>query len=536
MVHPPADTGRPVYPEEIENRMKLLGVPAVRAKTIRDIIALASGKSVRLVEWPAGRTLAAAITVDIAEGRMSASVTIEPPKKGAAPPLLSDVLEELNHAGVLYGIDRSRIEQMLDRREYGRPVPVAFGIEPVYGRGHRIIYHFNVNRGKPYLEMDFGRINLKELNFIDNREAGDLLAELAPPITPVDGETVTGEVIPAATDSETVLIVPGANTRLSPDGKKLFAECDGNVRIADGRILVEPVITVRNVNYETGNIHFEGSVVIEGSIADGFIVESSGDIQVGNGVGKATLKAGGNILLKTGINGNGEGTIDCGGDLFAKYIESCTVTCRGNVLVEEAIMHSRVTAFKHCVLNGRRSEVIASELIVGGSFWCKKLGNFNEASTRLSVGVEPGLLLTYRTTMVNIEKKQEEWNRCEEQLEKIEKIVRDGREDDRVIAARNQLRTLLDQLGIEISDLRARVPNLRDRLTASRRSIVVVEEMMYKGAVVVFGNLEYRVPDAGVRKTILKAGEHGILESGFNYHKRPKLVFDAEDTVPLEPV
>ncbi|HUX11633.1 MAG TPA: FapA family protein, partial [Spirochaetia bacterium] len=329
---------------------------------------------------------------------------------------------------------------------------------------------------------------------------------------------------------------PGLNTRLSPDGGKLFAECNGNVRIADGKILVEPVITVRNVNYETGNIHFEGSVVIEGSIADGFVVEANGDIQVGNGVGKATLKAGGNILLKTGINGNSEGTIDCGGDLFAKYIESCTVACRGNVLVEEAIMHSRVTAFKHCVLNGRRSEVIASELIVGGSFWCKKLGNFNEASTRLSVGVEPGLLLTYRTTMGNIEKKQEEWNRCEEQLEKIEKIVQDGRTDDRVLAARNQLHSSLDQLSIEISDLRARVPGLRDRLSASRKSIVVVEEMMYKGAVVVFGNLEYRVPDAGVRKTILKAGEHGILESGFNYHKRPKLIFDLEEAAPLEPV
>ena len=37
----------------------------------------------------------------------------------------------------------------------------------MFGKAHRILYHFNLNRGKPCLEMDFDRINLKELNFIE---------------------------------------------------------------------------------------------------------------------------------------------------------------------------------------------------------------------------------------------------------------------------------------------------------------------------------------------------------------------------------
>ena len=532
-VSPPEGTGRPVYPEEVENRMKLLGVPRVGAKTIRDLIEKGNGEAVPLVEWPGGRSLAASIFVDIAGDGMSASITVRPPKKGAASPMLSEVLEELEQAGVSFGIDSECIRGLLSRKDYGKPVPVAAGVQPVFGRAHRAVHHFNANRGKPWLEMDFGRINLKELNFIENRKAGDLLAELVPPVVAVDGRKVTGETIPAATDSEIVKLGAGANTRLSPDGTRLYAECDGNVRLADGKILIEPVITVRNVNYETGNIRFDGSVVIEGSVADGFSVEAGGDLQVGNSVGKASLKAGGSILLKTGINGNGGGAIDCGGDLLARYIVSCTVTCRGNVLAEEAIMHSRITAFKHCVLNGRRSEVIASDLVVGGSFWCKKLGNFNEAATKLSIGVEPILLLEYRATAAGINRKQDEWDKVERQLEQLGKLIKDGRADSpaeaRAQQARLQLQASLDGISAEIAALRGKFPALRDRLLPSRRSIAVIEETMFKGVVVTFGNLEYRVPDAGIRRTILKAGENQILESGFNFNEKPELVFDAPE-------
>ena len=524
-VRPPVGAGRPVYPEEVENRMRLLGIPRVRAKVIRDAIEEASGEAIPLVEWPAGRNLVAAISVGVAEDGMSASVAVQAPKVGAAPPTLDDVLEELARAGVVHGIDREGIARALARRSYGVSVPAAAGTAPVGGRTKRVRYLFNVNRGKPYLEMDFGRINLKELNFIDNRQKGELLAELEPAVPAVDGRKVTGEPVPAETEGGEAALRPGQNTVLSEDGTKLYAGMDGNVRLAGTAVVVEPVITVKNVNYETGNIRFDGSVVIEGGIADGFVVEAGGDIQVGSGVGRATLVAAGSIVLKTGINGNGEGRIECGGDLFAKYLESCTVVCRGSVLAEEAIMHSKVTAERHCVMSGRRSEVIASDLVVGGCFWCKKLGNFNEAPTRVYLGVPPDLLKEYRETAGGIELKQEEWDKAERQAEQLGKLLHDSKDDLRVRQAAIQVQEALDRIGRELAELRGRFPRLRERVVASRDSFAVVEETMFKGAAASFGTLEYRPPDAGIRKLVLRAGEREILESGFNYHERPAVDF-----------
>jgi uncharacterized protein (DUF342 family) len=255
-------------------------------------------------------------------------------------------------------------------------------------------------------------------------------------------------------------------------------------------------------------------------------VEAEGDIEVGKGVGKATIKAGGNVLLKTGINGNSEGVIECGGDLYAKYIESSSVTCRGHVFVEEAIMHSRLLVWKHCVFNGKRSEFIAGTLIGGGSFWCKKLGSIYEAPTHVSLGVDPGFLSSYLNAKSDLAEKQEKLNKTDGQLDQLERAIRGGNSDSRIAQAAQHARGLSTELAKEIEGLRREASALRRQLRASKESMLVAEDIIYKGVVVSFGTFEYRAPDNGARKTILRPGEKELIESGFNFREKPSISFD----------
>jgi uncharacterized protein len=527
IVHPPKEGGKPVYPEEVENRMKMLGVPKVRTRIIRRIIDEASEQAERVVEWPEGSRLASEIHVRVADDRMTAWVTIDPPKRGAAPPFPEDVVEELELQGVRYGIDLEEIQRFVARRDFGTEKAAARGRPPVHGQAAKVEYHFNTNRGRPYLEMDFGRINLKELNFIENVTEGALLAELEDPVQPVDGKDVTGRPLPAEPAEGAAELKAGKNTRLSKDKMKLYAEIDGNAKLDNGYVLVEKVVTVQDVNYETGNIRFDGTVVVKGSIADGFVVEATGDIQVGKGVGKVRLRADGNILLKTGINGNDEGYLECGGDLYSKYVERSIIVCRGNAFVEEAIMHSRLLVWKNCVLNGRRSEFIAGSLIVGGSFWCKKLGSIYEAKTHIAVGIVPDLVSSFQETKRTLDEKHDQRNKAEEQLAQLKRAADEGKEDERISTAREQLSETALSLEEEIGHLKTELAELKTRMRASRKSIVVVEDILYGGVTVTFGRLEYRAPDNGAKKTILKAGEDEVMETGFNPHERPKLDFEA---------
>ena len=527
-VRPPEGKGKPVYPEEIENKMKVLRIPKVPLRVLRDCIDASSGKPERLVEWPEGDLLVAAVHVSVDETAMAARLSVDAPKKGAAPPTADEIIDALHRQNVVYGIDRSAIARIATYQDYGKTMVVARGTSPVHGEGSKIVYHFNVNRGKPYREMDFGRIDLKELNFIENKNAGDLLAEIAAPVRAVNGRTVTGITIPARPAGENAFLIAGANTTLNEQATKLFAAANGNAKISEtGEISVEPVVTVESVNYETGNIHFDGSVVVKGGIADGFTVEAGGDIQVGKGVGKATLKAQGNILLKAGITGNNEGSLECGGNLFAKYIESSKVLCHGHLFVEEAIMHSQITVWKNCVLNGRRAEMIGGAALVGGSFWCKKLGNLYDVATSVTVATKPGLFFSYHEAQKKLQAREKELDTAETRLAQFEKAIAEGHGDDeKILQARAQIGEDARRLAAEIAELRRDLPVLRERLVAERGYILVVEDIIYRGVTIMFGRLEFRVPDNGSRKSVLRAGEHEVFESGYNFRERPKIEFD----------
>jgi uncharacterized protein (DUF342 family) len=192
-------------------------------------------------------------------------------------------------------------------------------------------------------------------------------------------------------------------------------------------------------------------------------------------------------------------------------------------------MNSTLIAGKNCVLNGKRSEVIASDIIAGGSFWCKKLGNFNEAPTSVQLGVEPGLILEYRAVCAGFENAQKGYDKTEHQLELLSKLVRDSQADERLAQAQQQLREGLEKLSEELSAYKTRQPRLRERIVAARASMAVIEDTLYKGVTIHIGAVEYRAPDAGARKIIVKARDGHIVEAGFNYRERPSLDFSANE-------
>lgn len=528
VVHPPAGSGRPVYHEEVVSRLRLLGAPAVSSSRVREIVEQASGNETRLVAWPGGKRLAATVRVTVTDDEMSATIFVTHPLKGAAAPGESEIRSAIGAAGICAGVDEQAIRRVLSGDAYDTELEIASGTPPVHARSARVIYHFDVNRGKPYLVMEFDRINLRELRFIEFKEKGEVLAELQPAAPPSDGITVLGRAIPAKDDPVQVSLSGGSGTRLSEDGSELYADEDGNVKLNEGVVVVEPVVTVERVDYATGNIRFEGAVVVERDVADGFVIDADGDVQVGEGVGRATIRSRGNVLLQAGVNAAGEGEIEAAGNIFAKYVEGARVLCHGNLLVEEAIMHSAVTVWGNCALSGRRAEIIGSTVIVGQSLWCKKLGSVAEAPVTISAGIDPSILIAYRESHVELTEMEEREDVLSENLAKLEKAGGEGRTDSRLADAREQLARELSELREQLPAMRHAVHEMRDRIQASRSSRIVVEDTIHNGVQVQFGSQEYRSPPRGARKTILRRGLEGVEEEGFNPSDPPAFEFDAK--------
>ncbi len=252
----------------------------------------------------------------------------------------------------------------------------------------------------------------------------------------------------------------GEGALLAEDGKSITAEIDGNVRLSEGAVTVDKLIAVENVDYSNGNMDFNGSIDISGRIADGFTVKAAGDVQIGKSLSRVDISCEGDLILKAGISGNDEGKIYCGGNLYAKYIESANVTCRGNIIVEEAVMHSRIKADGDILLTGKRAEIFGGRICAGGNIKCKKLGSINEPVTEIFPGVDIerfSLLEEHQDAVSSMNKRLNELDTTLRQLKNALLKV----EDQEI--PRQKVLTAIDQLSAESEEINKRLSNeLRD--------------------------------------------------------------------------
>ena len=75
---------------------------------------------------------------------------------------------------------------------------------------------------------------------------------------------------------------------------------------------MEPVLKVDNVDNSTGNLRFNGDVVVKGFVQEGFEIHSTGNVRIEGSVEGASIYADGSILLVNGINGMGRGILQAG--------------------------------------------------------------------------------------------------------------------------------------------------------------------------------------------------------------------------------
>ncbi len=515
-VFPPSDNREIVYPEDVIGRLKILNIRGYRKQLIFDVIDEASGEPVPLVQWPEGRTLGPRLSLDTDKAGMTATVSIEPERQGGEPLSAGLIRRFLNDNKIISGIDAEILETIVLKKIFRQPVKVAFGTPAVNEKAAEPEYFFLVDRGKPFRELEYQRIDLKELNFIQNRHKGDLLAKLNEPQPPVDGTDIYGKILTALRGASPPMFSAGEGAVLSEDGKSIFAAEDGNARLHNGCVIVEPIITVENVDYSNGNIDFEGSVDISGRIADGFTVKTRGDIQIGKSVSKVSISCGGDIILKAGISGNDEGIIVCERDLYARYIESAVIICKGNVFVEEAIMHSSVKAGGDVILTGKRAEIFGGRIFAAGTIKCKKLGSINEPVTDLFLGTDLDSFTAMEELQKTVSRHSARVDELDTQIRQIKHALQ-GHDNPEIVP--EKLSAALEQLQHESATQNEKLSSTLKELHELKRNIVLnessmldAEQQIYGKVHVYFNHLRWDSPGKGTGKTRLIVKNGNLLE------------------------
>jgi uncharacterized protein len=338
------------------------------------------------------------VTVRITPDGMEAHMSITPPHKGGAPVALPQALTALSKAGVTFGIDGSAVEELA--RTSGtapgvdgatRTVLVARGQLAVRGLDAVVTYHemLQMPSGYPQQKAD-GSVDHFQLNLVRNVSVGTALATRRPPTKGVPGTNVLGAPVPCL-DGKELPLRAGKGCRLSDDGLAIIAEVGGHAVLGhDGRVTVSPIFEIRgDVDASTGHIDFLGTVVVMGSIHQGFVVRAGQNVEVHGGIDGGTVEAGGDVIVRYGIQGGSRGRVVAGGRVQSRFVENADVRCQRDLVVSDGILHSKVRCGGKVSVVGRRGTIIGGQLKAKEEVSSRVLGSSLLTATDIEVGIAP---------------------------------------------------------------------------------------------------------------------------------------------------
>ncbi|UCF97665.1 MAG: FapA family protein [Spirochaetaceae bacterium] len=503
--------GRAAERRAIE-KLALRGVSSYDAALVSKVVRHADGEYIKVGDYQFNPVNQSTLSADITDMEMKAYMTVTPPGPGGAELSFEEIRGLLQSSGIVHGINNEAIRRFVDYPAYSEKILVAEGTKSQNGADAEIIYNFNVYRDEVQLKEKNGRVDFRELNLVENVEAGQILATKKPPEEGLAGRTVTGKSLPAK-PGKNVQIEIGKNVKLSDDGMSAISTINGQVLLILGKINVEPIYTVEgDVNFKTGNILFLGTVIVKGNVEDGFTVKAAGNIEVMGSVGKCILDAEGEIIVHQGILGKNEGKVHAGSNLVAKFIENARVEVEENVLVSDGIIHSFVDANKRILCQGKRASIVGGRLRAANEIHAKTLGSVAGTETILEVGIDPKRkekLTQAFKRKEELEKELEELVRNISTLENLKKVQRNFPEDkQKNLSELNDKRSVilqeLEEIGTGINEINSYLQSIKvtGKVSASDRVFPGVKIFIKNENLIVrneFKNVTFTLEDKEIR-------------------------------------
>lgn len=326
-------------------------------------------------------------TVDIGADGMVAYLMLYGKAEGTYT--VEEIVEYLNSLKIIHGIRKKTIQRMIDERQYYEEVVIARGTDAAKGKNGYFEFHFNPTpETKPIILPD-GSVDYNKLGKIELAETGQLLATYHKAIPAVDGVNIFGNCSPIdpAVDLEPLKT---KGVVMTPDCRDYYATSEGKISYskADHTLTVTPIYIIEeSVDNATGDIRFNGDVLVKGNVFANTTIRATGNITVNGHVEIANLHAGKNVILKNGMQGSGIGTIQAKGEVMAKFLEQTQVYAGGKITAN-AILNCNIESGTEIEVSGNRGTIIGGSTKAIEKISCFALGNRVGVKTKIIVGFE----------------------------------------------------------------------------------------------------------------------------------------------------
>ncbi|WP_285768864.1 FapA family protein [Peribacillus sp. SI8-4] len=352
-------------------------------KDLKQALMEANGEKI-----PVGR-LKPIIELDIAQDKMSAHVKLncsEAHLKGNYSAIVGDILESLQKENISEGILMEVLQNELTTKNQ---MIIAVGKEPVHGRD-AVVTYFKRSKRKPAVRED-GKADYYDMSFLDEVKRGDWLGERIAPTSGEMGRMITGELaLPRKGSDKKLRYDKKTIAAYEEEGKIILrALMDGVVEFRDGKIAVGAHLSIDgDVGIETGNIEFDGSVTVKGTVVDHFSVTATKDISILSELGISNVKeiqsVEGDVFIKGGIFGKGLSKVSAGRNIFVKHANECHLNAGENIHIGSYSLGSFLKA-KNIFTDEKKGKLIGGVVEAEGKVRAAVIGNRLQRKTIINV-------------------------------------------------------------------------------------------------------------------------------------------------------
>ncbi|MDF2925004.1 MAG: hypothetical protein K0R57_3918 [Paenibacillaceae bacterium] len=393
----------------------LAGIPRLQLTSFANLRSALHEASNQAIEIGVMKPLVQiAVDKDFMEATVRLHMTEDELKEMKSEELFISIVTQLDalgvKAGILYDILHGPLAVQTD-------IVIAQGIPPIHGLDAEVRL-FSLSARTPVIRED-GSANYYELNFIDLVHPGDWLGEKIPPTEGTEGRNLAGGILSARNGRDKALLYDKKSISLhEEEGKVVLRSRITGVVVKEGRqILVEEILRIHgDVGPKTGNINYEGSVEISGTVLDGYSVIATKDISIlgeeGIGAVEQIISSEGDIFIKGGIFGKDRALIRAGGQIYVKHAKDCTLEVGGHAHIGLYAINCNIKAeFVH--LDETRGKIIGGDIQAQVQLVTAYIGNESERPTKVVIkGFDrnsimqqlDSLLLEYKEALADLDR------------------------------------------------------------------------------------------------------------------------------------
>lgn len=437
-------------------------------------------------------------TVRITEDCMEAYMTVPPTgtPENYTVEYLTEVLH-LNHVKI--GILPENLQKIIDNNLYNKEVLVAKGAEAQDGKDGYFEYLFETNLSQKPIMLEDGSVDYKNIKMIELVEPGQQIAIYHPGTAGTNGYNLAAQFKLAKHGAELPPLKGTGFERLE-DGVTYRAVTGGKITELNNRVNIFPVHELYgDVDLSTGNIEFNGDVIIHGNVLEGMSVKATGTVTIDKIVESAYIDGKKGVILRGGVLGKNGAKVRSRGNITAQFIEYADVKTEGDIEAD-SFLDSNVYAGGKIKLSGKKGCIVGGTTHAVRGIEAREIGNMVGANTEVSVGVHQKVYEQISTIDREAKDDERQLQRIEEGLIQFETIMRQKglsfRDDPRRMAlVKEKVR-----LSAQIAGRREEMSSLQQIISASSTACIQVIKGVYPGVRVSVDeqNMQVREPQKTV--------------------------------------